>query len=139
MKVNVLSMLLGTLCLFGCGSGKEGPALYPVAGEVTLNGTPLPEGDIIFRPADGSGHSYAGKIVDGKFTVEVEAGKKTVEITARQEIPGKTREDNPGEIVTETQQVVPEKYNVNTELTADVSADMAALQFTLEGDPPKAQ
>lgn len=133
--------ILGGVAAFllaGCGASTVGPALVTVTGTVDLNGTELPTGDIIFRPLDGTGHAYAGKISGGKYTLKCEPGSKKVEITSIQEIPGKTREDNPGEIVTATQQVVPEEFNTKTELTAEVAASGPnVIPFDLHGTPPK--
>lgn len=125
------------LLLNGCGGGDDGPTTYTVSGTVTLNGESLPQGDIIFRPADGTGQSYAGKIVDGAYQFESEAGEKKVEITSYREVPGQTREDNPGEVVNVTEQIVPENYNVKSDLNASISADHTKNDFELTGDPPR--
>lgn len=124
--------------LAGCGGNSDGPKLVMVSGKIPLNGEPLPEGDVIFRPADGKGHAYAGKIKDGTFAHETEAGKKKVEIKSMREVPGKTREDNPGEIVNVREQVVPTKYNSESTLEITVSEEGSdSADFALEGAPPK--
>ncbi|WP_339732914.1 hypothetical protein [uncultured Gimesia sp.] len=127
-----------TSVLAGCGGNSDGPKLVPVSGNITLNGDPLPEGDIIFRAADGKGHAYAGKIKDGSYSIETEAGKKKVEIKSMKEVPGKTTEDNPGEVVNVREQVVPTKYNSESTLEIMVTEEGAdSADFALEGDPPK--
>ncbi|MEZ6122345.1 MAG: hypothetical protein R3C49_04095 [Planctomycetaceae bacterium] len=119
----ILTPVAGLLMLAGCGGGSDGPALYEVSGTVTWNGAPLSQGDIIFRASDGKGNSYAAKIANGAYTAKCEPGPKQVEITSIQEVPGKTREDNPGEIVAVTEQVIPEQFNTKTGLKTDVAAN----------------
>lgn len=119
-----LSMGL-TLAIFGCG-GDDGPNLYDVNIDVTLDGKPVPTGDITFVATAAGEKPYAGKIVDGKSTFQSEAGNKRVEISSMQVVPGKqvaggTPGDNvPGEAIEEQ---IPEKYNRDTTLTAEVKAD----------------
>ncbi|QDV53607.1 hypothetical protein [Gimesia fumaroli] len=127
-----------TLTLAGCGGNADGPKLVTVSGNITLNGEPLPEGDVIFRAADGKGHAYAGKIKDGSYSIETEVGTKKVEIKSMKEVPGKTTEDNPGEVVNAREQVVPAKYNSESTLEFTVTeAGSDSADFALEGDPPK--
>jgi len=135
VMLRILAVLVLSISLVGCGGGDDGPEKVTVIGKVTLNGEPLATGDIIFR-ADGKGQSYAGKINDGSYTLDCEVGSKRVEITSLKEVPGKTSEDNPGEIVNVKEQVVPATYNAETTLTAAVSKDKLEFDFTLEGDPP---
>jgi hypothetical protein len=58
-----LLMLLPVAAL-GCGGGSKGT----VSGEVSLDGKPLPAGNVIFTPANGP--AVAGPIKDGKYTAE---------------------------------------------------------------------
>ncbi|MEQ9407248.1 MAG: hypothetical protein RIK87_05955 [Fuerstiella sp.] len=133
----VVTLVLTASVMTGCGGDPAGPEKFTVSGQVSLNGEPLPDGDVIFRSADG-GHAYAGKIQQGSFSFEAEAGSKQVEIKSYRPVPGKTREDNPGEIVQVTEQVVPAKYNDKSELTVSVEAGGDnAFTFELQGDPPK--
>lgn len=126
-----------TSVLAGCGGNPDGPTLVSVSGKITLNGAPLPEGDVIFRAADGKGHAYAGKIKDGSYSIETEAGKKKVEIKSMRDVPGKTTEDNPGEVVSVREQIVPTKYNSESTLEITVTEGGSdSTDFSLEGDPP---
>ena len=67
--------------LAGCNTGR-----FPVSGEVTFNGKPIPEGTISFEPADRQGPTTGGKIADGKYRLDGNSaplpGKKTVRIFA---------------------------------------------------------
>ena len=111
--------LLGALLLLGC-DGK--PSTYPVSGTVTFDGDPLPDGDILFVDADNKVGPDAGKIKDGKFECKAKAGKKNVQIRAtRLEKPkgGATGAMGETELPVD---YIPEKYNIKTELQADVTS-----------------
>ena len=107
-------LLLAAAAALGCGPSD--PKLYPVSGTVTWNGQPLADGDILFVPVDGATVPDPGKIKDGKFSFQAQAGQKKVEIRA-------TREAGPVDPVMGAPprvQFVPAKYNDATELTAEV-------------------
>jgi hypothetical protein len=81
LKTLILCVALGPLALLliaGCGN--HAPT---VSGTVTYNGTPVENGTISFRPAGGTGQSFATAITDGKYTAgdRVTAGPKIVVIT----------------------------------------------------------
>lgn len=61
-------MLVG---IIGCGRGDGRQA---VEGTVSIDGTPLVEGAISFRPRNGQGPSAGGLVVQGKFVVPAENG-----------------------------------------------------------------
>jgi len=109
--------------LVGCGQSPTGPKLEKVTGKVTFKGEPVKEGDISVIPIGPGGSSAGGKIVDGQFQLEVTAGKKKVEITAMRDVPGKFREDNPGEKMQVREQFIPAKYNAKSELELEVKSD----------------
>lgn len=110
-------LLIGLLCvvpglLAGCGKSE----FETVTGTVTFDGQPLPDGDILFQPADPKYGPDAGKINDGKFTLPVRPGSRKVEIRAVRMVPGK--KGPMGEDAHED--YIPAQYNDNTTLTADV-------------------
>ncbi len=74
--------LLTAVAFAGCGA--SGPELVPVEGRLTLDGTPLPNKNLVFAPIDDtSGHGAGGSSdLEGKYTL------KAV-------VPGATR-DYPG-------------------------------------------
>ena len=57
----------------GCGFG---PSLYPVTGQVTLDGKPLPSGNVVFWPDKNKGNTSTvqptGQVQDGKFVVKTQ-------------------------------------------------------------------
>ncbi len=129
--------MLSLFVLAGCGGGAEkGPDTYPVKGEVTFDGKPVDTGQITFRKAEGDHRPFSGQIKDGKYELQAEAGKMTVEITASRP-SGKMGEpaspDEKPEPIGEM--YIPDKYNTKTELTADVAekTDGNDIPFTLTG------
>ncbi len=107
--------------LSGCGK----PEFETVTGTVTFDDQPVPEGDIIFQPADPKYGPDAGKIIDGKFTLQVRPGNRKVIIRATRLVPGKV--GPMGEDAHED--YIPEQYNEKTTLTADVNSG-AKNEFT---------
>jgi hypothetical protein len=109
-------LLVGLMCvvpaLTGCGPSE----FETVTGAVTFDGQPLPTGDIIFQPADPKYGPDAGKIINGKFTLQVRPGSRKVVIRAARMVPGK--KGPMGEDAHED--YIPAKYNDDTTLTAEV-------------------
>lgn len=116
----------------GC-SGQKGPKKVSVSGEVTLDGNPIPDGEVIFRPTDGEGTPAAGKIKDGKYTLECTPGPKKVTVTAMRSVAGaKGGKLETGEEAVNVEQYIPKKYNDKTELTADVGdSNQSGVDFPL--------
>lgn len=119
--LGLMSLCVGVLA--GCGGGEKGPTLYKIDGTVTWEGKPVPEGDVAIIPVETGGTSGGGKIVDGKFSVQVSSGRKKIEITAMRDVPGKFSEVNPGEKVQIREQYLPAKYNSASELELNVKAE----------------
>ena len=116
-----LACSLAVLSSAGCGSAPSGPKLERVTGKVTFKGEPIKEGDITVVPV-GEGTSAGGKIIDGQFSLEVSPGKKIVRIEALRDVPGKFREDNPGEKIQVREQFIPEKFNSKSTLELEVTS-----------------
>lgn len=121
-----LWMALGAaLVLSGCNE----PKVHTVTGTVTFDGQPVPDGDIIFLPADSGAAPEPAKIVSGQYTLRARSGVKKVSISASKIFPGGAR-GGANEPVPE--EYIPERYNSRTELTADVKSDGAnAFDFRL--------
>lgn len=109
---------LGVLVVWSAGCS-GGPRMRQVSGQVTLDGKPVPEGDILFKPAAGSLGPDAGRIRDGMFAFLAKEGKHRVEISASRILPGGARGAG-GEPVPE--EYIPERYHSNSELTAEVTS-----------------
>jgi len=101
--------------LAGCEATTPGPVKYAIKGQVQLDGQPVSEGAIQFRPVDPDGTPEGATIRTGHFSAQARPGEYLVEITAGRE----TGQIGPlGERMTE--QYIPEKYNKTTELTVQV-------------------
>jgi hypothetical protein len=114
------SVVCGLLVLAGCGDG--GPKRLPVSGTVSFDGTPIAKGEILFT-APGQAPD-AAPIVDGKFTAQVQPGKKRVEIRASKQVG----ESDMGPIM---EGYIPARYNESSELEADITAARQDLEFKL--------
>lgn len=65
----VLSLVLFTPCLLGCGGASGRPDLHKVTGTVTFKGTPVEGADVVFA-SETSPRSAAGKTdASGKFSL----------------------------------------------------------------------
>ncbi|UUO04740.1 hypothetical protein M4951_15240 [Blastopirellula sp. J2-11] len=102
----VLAGILATGFLGGCS---RGPEMFTVIGVVTLDGTPLQDGFVVFSPKVGAANGAAsGKIKDGSYTLECIAGEKSVTVFGR----------------TASKVTVPIHYlDGHSDLFADVSAE----------------
>lgn len=113
-------------CLLACavfglllaGCGPSGPETFPVSGTVTWNGQPLPEGTILFAPADEKGVPDVGQIVQGQYRLRAKPGKKKVQIFAERE----TGKIDPVMGAVPRESYIPARYNSQTTLTAEVTA-----------------
>jgi hypothetical protein len=128
--------LVGLAVVIGCGpSGR-----YPVSGTVTLDGSPVPEGDIIFTDPEKKIGPDGGKIKGSKFDLLVKPGKKRVEIwaTRMQKLPpGRTGALGETEMPMD---YIPRQYNLESELTAEVTPGSPNVyEFKLTSKNPKAK
>jgi hypothetical protein len=132
-----------TLMSAGCG-GSSGPELVEVHGTVLLDGKPLSGASIRFvpelqgaeavRPASGVTDD------DGRYELEYSSSRsgalpgryKVLITTAR--APDEDEEGNPTPAAPET---VPDVYNINSTLTADVGPDKDEFDFKLESSAGK--
>lgn len=118
--------------LAGCSTG---PAVGTVTGEVKFEGEPVKDGHITFTPIDGKGQTGGASIVDGKFTAEqVPATKMKVEIHGNKKTGKKIKAyDTPESPVSdEVVELLPHKYNFNSELTLDVKRGSQHEKYDLK-------
>ncbi len=65
----LLLTVSATVCLTGCGDAGRGGV--SVAGTITLDGSPMKAGSIVFRPADGNpGHKAGAELAEGRFSID---------------------------------------------------------------------
>jgi hypothetical protein len=116
------------VCVVGCG----GNGLTPVGGVVTLDGQALAEGTIHFAPADGQGPSQAAVIREGKYSTELALTKYKVQIFAPRpaKVVAKLDENGPGG-GPRMEELLPPRYNIQSELTLNVTGATTAANFEL--------
>jgi hypothetical protein len=117
-------------CLWvGCARSE----LTAVSGVVSLDDRPLQEGTIHFAPADGKAPSQAAMIQDGKFSTQLHRTAYKVEIHATKLVDTgvKLDERGPGGGPTAVE-LLPPRYNIQTELTLNVTAPTHAAHFDLK-------
>lgn len=111
-----------------CGCGDPGRLFYPVSGTVTVEGKKVEQGDILFIPEDPRWGPESGRIVAGEYRARVPAGKHRVEITAL-DIGPHTKYLDGSPLAAN---FIPERYNVRSELSAEVSKSQLKFDFALQ-------
>lgn len=128
--------VLGSIALLvGCGGGG---GRQSVSGMVRLKGVPVASGFIEFDPEDGRSQAGA-EIREGQFLVAAARGLRegvyVVRISAaeRKTNPGPSAPPGPENEGAVQQDLIPPKYNSNSELRVTVTADQAnTFTFDLE-------
>lgn len=121
-------------CLVCCPfSGCGGSNLAPVSGTVTFDGQPLKEASIRFVPADGKAPTEAAMIRDGKFGAQLQRTTYKVQINASKLVDtgAKLDEKGPGGGPTAVE-ILPARYNVQSELTLSVTGPIRDARFELK-------
>lgn len=131
----LLSLSLGAVQFLG-GCAPAGPVVAQLSGTVTLDKTPVATGTIVFVPADGIGPAGGGPIKDGQYSASVQPGPKTVQIRAPKKVGEKKAYANdPNSPVIEiTEESIPAKYNVKSELKYTVEVKSEIADFALESN-----
>ncbi len=136
MIFRLVSLAMVVLAFTGCGSepAYKGPLRIPLSGKVTFDGAPMDGGTIAFI-AVGKGNPAGGSITAGTYTVSEEqganAGPYRVEIRWLKPTGEKAKDDDTGEMIDVVKEVVPTKFNVQSELKAEISADKKTFDFAI--------
>jgi hypothetical protein len=105
-----------------------------VQGSVTLDGKPVDNGIIRFTPLEGQVGTAGGVIENGRFTSTVPVARHRVEISATKlsgEASAEGRHSISAGDYTATE-LIPDKYNTNSELTLDVKSGLNEPRFDLK-------
>ncbi|MFO0912457.1 MAG: hypothetical protein U0795_05855 [Pirellulales bacterium] len=125
-------LVLSLVCLVGCSDDK----MATVTGKVTIDGTPIAKGSIMFKPVDGKSSTTGGEIVEGEYKVEVPYGVQSVEIRSPKVVGKKKLYDTPDSPVQDLlDEVLPPRYNNETELQVTVEkgkTDPVNFELTLK-------
>jgi hypothetical protein len=111
------------------GCSQSGPETAPVKGRVTLDGRPLPNAVVQFQPDENKRPAFGGTDENGEYqlyykkgVVGARVGKHIVRITAP------SGPNTPA---------IPERYNKQSELKAEVKPGQNELNFDLKSEPQK--
>jgi len=104
------------------------PGMVQVRGEITVNGTPVPVGRVVYVPKQPSdaipGGQFASAVTNGKYSLELPPGAYRVEIHQYEESP-----------IDQVSQLLPKKFNTESTLTADVTGTNSnQIDFSLQSD-----
>ena len=129
-KAALLSALLLAVSLVGCSSKPTGGT---VKGTVSLDGQPLAAGQILFVSVDQSTPSAEATVTAGQFEALVPPGEKRVEIRSPK-VTGKSKmyDDPNSPTVDLIAELLPAKYNVNSELKMTVDGSVQEQKFDLQ-------
>jgi hypothetical protein len=106
-----------------------------VNGTVTLDGATLAEGLIRFDPQDGQTATADAPIKDGAFSARVPVGPKRISISAPK-VVGKRKmyETADSPTVDVIEELLPARYNSESDLTLTVSAGKQPASFNLQSE-----
>jgi hypothetical protein len=133
MARNACYLLWLVVAMSGCS-----PATHEIHGQVTLDGAVVPDAQIQFISSDEKlGPSFVRGDQDGHYRIRLSSGEYTVRITAQKWVPAPpgTVGYNGRPIEKVIVDVLPEKYNANSELHATVPGT-AQLDFKLTAESP---
>jgi hypothetical protein len=124
----ILSALF-VLCWAGCSSDNSHGI---IDGTVTFDGAPLFDGLIRFIPTDGQTASADATIASGEFTAKVPVGEKRVTISAPKVVGKRKMYETPDSpTVNVVEELLPERYNVQSELMITVKPGQQDAEFPL--------
>lgn len=115
--VAIGAIAVGVLLWSSSARRRTQPEPVPVSGTITLDGHPLPDGDVAFDGLDGSPPVHAA-VMDGRFTLATRPGEKRIIVNRFQNTTEKNYLGDPVQV-----SMIPERYNLATELRTRVNAD----------------
>ena len=113
----IVAIAVGIFLRSSSAHRRTQPEPVPVSGTITLDGHPLPDGDVAFDGLDGSPPVHAA-VMDGRFTLAIRPGEKRIIVNRFQNTTESNYLGDPVQVST-----IPERYNLATELRARVNAD----------------
>lgn len=138
MSPRTLLIVAMLLLLPPCGACRPGNPLHlqPVSGSVTLDRQPLDSGTIQFVPADATKGLLSGALIDqGKYSVPVDKGlppgKYTVRIFSAGAVANAPSSPPGSEVSRPAKERIPTKYNVQSQLTAEITGGANTFNFEL--------
>ena len=129
MRLLLIAIVLAPGLVFpGCN---RGPAMGEIRGHVTLDGKPVEDGSIRLIPVDGNAPTGSGPVKAGDFSLRLPLSTYRVEISWPQEPPGGIPKDKFSQAVYTIAELIPERYNKQSELTLEVKKGLNEPRFDL--------
>jgi hypothetical protein len=142
-SARALALFVGLVATAGCGGNSDGFERFPVEGTITLDGSPLKSGTVTFI-AQGQGATSSVGVADGAFRLGrsdgLSPGPYRVEIFSIQPTGKKIPSaEDPQTLVDETVNLVPKRYNIQSQVKAEIPSGgpRDPLTFSLTSDPAK--
>ncbi|HEY2414066.1 MAG TPA: carboxypeptidase-like regulatory domain-containing protein [Pirellulaceae bacterium] len=118
----------------GCGAASS-PSIH---GQVTLDGEPVANGNIVFLSQDSKGPKASAAIENGHYVLasheKLTPGKYRVEISWRKPTGRKVPSADPGITIDETREAIPAKFNTDSTLIADMKNGEPEKNFDLKSN-----
>lgn len=127
------ALLVAALAVAVLASGCSKRTKGTISGTVTVDGAAPKTGAITFYPSDGKAQTAGAQIRDGHYKAEVAPGMAKVEVRVPKVVGQKKLYDTPNSPVQPiTAEVLPAKYNVESELKADIKLGENEQNFDLK-------
>lgn len=138
MMQKKLWLILGMMVFCGCGQ-KDVPRA-DVEGSVTFEKKPISEGVILFIPIPGvQGAPVQLDIKDGHYSSKADKNDRRGVVIGQNDVQimmvagtGKKVRSPDGDLIDETVQSIPVRFNEQTELRRDIKRGVNELNFDLE-------
>ena len=148
LKKNSVLVISGMVFLLGCGAPATDYSMVDLVkgyGKVTLDGNALADAVVIFEDATDETISYAKTDSGGNYKLQfdsdmagVKTGKKIVRISTTRKLlglssePGEGESDgDPDDVKSKPVELVPDKYNKDSELVVEVVRGKTQYDFDL--------
>lgn len=113
----------------GCGGGGEST----VTGTVSFDGKPIEKGSVTFVGTAPGGARAGAVVAGGQFQVKLAPGTYKVEVSATKAAGTRKQKgfDGKDEVIELTEELIPDYYNVKTELTEEIKSGANAMKLEL--------
>ena len=132
--IPLLVICIVTYLILNLGGGN--PNLADVRGVITLDGKPLPNAFVLYLPVEEGATSFGKTDANGYYRMrfsDTESGGAFIGVNAVSIGTGDVKADNRGSIP----EIVPNFYNTQTTLVADVQPGRNTFNFDLESNLAK--
>lgn len=129
----LLFCLLGLPLIVGCGN-----SLGIVKGTVTLDGQPVPAGNVTFVKQDEANPAREGAVIsNGKFQAKIPPGKYKLELNGQKVTGSRTQKNFDGndDVLPLSSEMFPDIYNTQSTLIEDIKPGPQPIKLDLNSKP----